>query len=82
MNSSLSAIISVVADEGCPIRYGVEGSSQANFLYGGNEPSLQTFELSMHSEVLREFLVIGTEALAEMDAIYAKEEPANDPRNG
>jgi hypothetical protein len=38
MNQDLSAIISVTINEGCPIRYGTDGSSEATFLYG-NEPA-------------------------------------------
>lgn len=75
----LSALISVKIDEACPIKSETDGSAQADFLFGDGAPD--TFELIMHAEALREFLPLATKALAEMDAIYAKEEPANDPRN-
>jgi hypothetical protein len=79
VNQVLSAIVRVTVDEGCPIRYDIDGSRQVDFLCGGD--SADSFELTMHAEALREFLVIGAEALAKMDAIYAQEEPADDPRN-
>jgi hypothetical protein len=75
MNEAVSTTISVTINEGCPIRYGTEGSSEATFVYGSEPP--ETFELAMHSEVLREFLVLGAEALAKMDALYAQEETAD-----
>lgn len=58
-------------DDGCPIHYHVVGSAETEFTCGGQ---MDGFEFVMTAEALREFLRLGTMALAEMDTRYAKEQ--------
>ena len=69
--SSRITVSSVVAlRDGCPISCEVEGSGTAWFRFGTASDGL---EFDVESEVLRELVRAGTEALTQMDALYADE---------
>jgi hypothetical protein len=61
----------ITVGNGCPIRYQINGSDEMEFACGSG--STQSFGLTMHSEALRQFLIIGTEALRKMDALHAEQ---------
>jgi hypothetical protein len=61
----------VAIREGCPMSYYVKGSAETDFRCGGERDG---FEFAFEAEALREFLRIGTEALQDMDARFAREE--------
>lgn len=67
----------VRVDTGCPVRYDVLGSAEAQFVVGRAPVE---FEFVMEADALREFLKIGTEALNTMDALFAQEEAERDPQ--
>lgn len=55
--------------EGCPMRYRVSGSNLAHLMLGDNE-----LELAFDAASLREFVKLGTAALAETDARLERED--------
>jgi hypothetical protein len=57
--------------DGCAITHSVGGSDSTHFTATGNT---QSFEFSFQSEALRRFVERGVEALAEMDALAARED--------
>ncbi len=61
----------VAIREGCPMSYYVKGSAETDFRCGGERDG---FEFAFEAEALREFLRLGTEALQDMDARFAREE--------
>lgn len=71
MSSTVSFSSLVAMRDGCRIAYEVGGSGQAWFQVGSPDDGL---EFDIESEALREFVRLGTEALTEMDARYAKEQ--------
>jgi hypothetical protein len=60
--------------DGCPISFSVGGSGLAFFMVGDSDGN-ESFEFQFESEVLRKLLRLGTEALSEMDSLYASENP-------
>ena len=62
--------------EGCPINVEVGGSGVA-YVRCGRETE-NAFEFHLALDALREFVRRGGEALQEMDAIYAREEGAEE----
>jgi hypothetical protein len=58
--------------DGCPIRFEVGGSGVA-FVRCGRNPR-ESFQFTLDSEALREFVRLGADTLREMDAIFASEE--------
>jgi hypothetical protein len=68
-NPSVTTWITI--DDGCAISYQVNGSGEVEFVCGHS--AAEGFGLTMRSEALREFVTVGAEALAEMDARYAEE---------
>jgi hypothetical protein len=71
MSYALSFSSLVAMRDGCSISYEVGGSGQAWFQVGTADDGL---EFDMDCEALREFVRLGSEALTEMDARYAKEQ--------
>jgi uncharacterized Fe-S cluster-containing radical SAM superfamily protein len=63
--------------EGCEITYSVNGSEGTSFTASSKT---QPFEFFFQAEALRQFIAHGTKALAEMDALAAKEEAERDSR--
>jgi hypothetical protein len=63
--------------EGCEITHSVSGSEGTHFVVGGQA---QPFEFFFQTEALRQFVELGVKALAEMDAVAAKEEAERDVR--
>jgi hypothetical protein len=63
--------------EGCEITYSVSGSDGTHFTAGGKA---QPFEFFFQAAALRQFIELGVKALAEMDALAAKEEAKQDAR--
>ncbi|HEV8555961.1 MAG TPA: hypothetical protein VGR06_06120 [Actinophytocola sp.] len=61
---SVSSLITLPDD--CRFTYLIEGSGRAWI-------KVDNLELDFESEALREFVKLGTELLAELDALYAKE---------
>ena len=66
----------VAIQDGCPISYDVLGSGVAHVWCGSPTDG---FELQIDSEALRELVRLGADALREMDARHAKEQPAAEP---
>jgi hypothetical protein len=62
---------SVDAREGCEVDFEIAGSGMV-WAYLGSDR--EGFDLSMHPEVLREFLRQGEKVLREMDEMHAREE--------
>ena len=71
MNTVLTVDSWVAIREGCPMSCDILGSGEVHFLYG---IPTDGFEFSFEAEALREFLELGSKALADMDARYAEEE--------
>jgi hypothetical protein len=63
--------------EGCDITYSVNGSDGTHFTAGDKA---HPFEFFFQAEALRQFIELGVKALAEMDALAAKEEAEWDAR--
>jgi hypothetical protein len=61
--------------EGCDFAYKVDSSDNAHFTVGDKT---QQFEFFFQAEALRTFVEQGSKALAEMDALAAKEEAEMD----
>ncbi|MPZ86036.1 MAG: hypothetical protein GEV28_38975 [Actinophytocola sp.] len=55
------------------MRFSVSGSNVTHLVLGSTE-----FELSFDAEALKRMVELGTEALAEMDQRYAREEAERD----
>jgi hypothetical protein len=72
MSNSLVIGTWVEIRDGCPIQFEVGGSGVA-FVHCGTHPD-DCFRFTLDSEALRDFVGRGTEALREMDAMYAREE--------
>jgi hypothetical protein len=53
------------ASEGCRIQHSVGGSDEVTFVFGSGT---DTFEFAFDAEALKNFIALGAEALAEMDA--------------
>jgi hypothetical protein len=65
MFKSLTVMSWANADTNCPIRYVVDGERHLTFVFGGDG---EEFEFGLNANALRTLLLIGTEALAELDA--------------
>ena len=63
----------VTMRDGCPIMFSVGGSGLA-FCTIGDE----NFEFQIEPEALRDMVRLGAEALDEMDALYANENPSGE----
>jgi hypothetical protein len=63
--------------EDCDITYNVNGSDGTYFTASGKA---QPFEFFFQADALRKFVELGSKALAEMDALAAKEEAEWDAR--
>lgn len=63
--------------EGCEITYKVNGSDSVYVIVDGKA---QPFEFFFQAEALRQFIERGVKALADMDALAAKEEAEWDTR--
>ena len=61
--------------EGCDITYSVNDSDSMHFTASG---TAQPFEFFFQTNALRQFIEQGIKALAEMDALAAKEEAGCD----
>ena len=57
--------------DGCEINYSVNGSDAVDFMFGR---SPDYFEFGFDADALRNFLKLGGEALAKMDALHAEEQ--------
>jgi hypothetical protein len=68
-NSSVSVSSLIALRDGCPISYEVGGSGTASVRLGTDG-----LEVDFESEALREFVRVGSEALTQMDALYAREQ--------
>lgn len=60
--------------EGCPMSYSVSGSNVTHVQLGEGRDS---FEMEFDMEAMRKFAELATKAVAEMDAIYEREEAAD-----
>jgi hypothetical protein len=70
MYGGLQVCTDIRIDDDCSIRCDVNGSGEAEFVVADRNESLG---IVVRSEALREFLKVAGEALAEMDARYARE---------
>ncbi len=75
MPSNLTISSWVTIHEGCPMSCDVIGSAETYFLCGSSSDG---FEFHFEAEALREFLKLGSKALADMDTLYEQEETARD----
>jgi hypothetical protein len=71
LDSAVSLSSFVALRDGCRISYEIGGSGQAWFQVGNPDDGV---DLEFESEALREFVRTATQALTEMDTIYAKEQ--------
>ncbi len=69
-HTSLTVSSWVAIGEGCPMSFEILGSGETHFLCG---TATDGFEFNFEADALREFLKLGAQALAQMDARYAKE---------
>lgn len=74
-SQSLLSNTCVVVDQGCPVAMSVLSPEGVEIVCGS--PRTQWFDLTMHREALRALVQLGTEALEQMDAALAAEEPVS-----
>jgi hypothetical protein len=71
MHDSLTVDMCVGIRKGCPLSYLITADGQVEFSFGGARDG---FYYAFDASSLRDFLVVGAEALAELDAQAASTE--------
>ncbi|MBP2321445.1 hypothetical protein JOF56_001830 [Kibdelosporangium banguiense] len=76
MSRNPSTNVWITVDDGCPLSYEVNGSGAMEFVCGSS--AADGIGMTIQSEALRKFVALGTEALREMDALFADEQAKED----
>jgi hypothetical protein len=69
MNTDLKVSSYVIIGDDCPMRFRVNDYDDVEFGFGSER---DPFEFVFHRESLRKFIILGSEALCEMDALREK----------
>lgn len=71
---SLNVSAYVTVDQGCPVAISVQDPERVEIVCGWSPR--HSFEWAMHREALRALVELGTDALEQMDAALAADEPS------